>query len=394
MNLFNKNLIIYLLLISIILFLDLWRYYPTYGYSLFQDWLYLIDFKNCTEDNNLTSIHLCNVILEHEFVYPKIWLKFTYFFEDRNFFKFLIIPFIFSYIFICSNILKKESAFINIIFLISPVSILAIQRGNIDLVIFTLIYLFYFSLINNVTKYYSFFALFTAIKLKVYPLALIPIYLIIDNFDNKRLLSLFLSLFLFITLYSSELFTLLDTYNKSGVTLAFSSTVPFKIFNFVTNYSLNYLIITKILLVIIISYSCFSKIKFPNIDNKKEISFLIGSAIIVSGFFLNEGYVYKQIFIIFTLPLIFEYKKTISYKMYLYLLIISFSSIWIEYLTFLVEQIFYIDLTKLKINKSLTAINIIYGLSIILKNLVFWLLNINLILISTKIFLKKLGIKS
>ena len=80
--------------------------------------------------------------------------------------------------------------------------------------------------------------------------------------------------------------------------------------------------------------------------------------------------------------------------MYLYLLIISFSSIWIEYLTFLVEQIFYIDLDILKINKSLTAINIIYGLSIIFKNLVFWLLNINLILISTKIFLKKLGIKS
>ena len=80
--------------------------------------------------------------------------------------------------------------------------------------------------------------------------------------------------------------------------------------------------------------------------------------------------------------------------MYLYLLIISFSSIWIEYLTFLVEQIFYIDLDILKINKSLTTINIIYGLSIIFKNLVFWLLNINLILISTKIFLKKLGIKS
>ena len=119
---------------------------------------------------------------------------------------------------------------------------------------------------------------------------------------------------------------------------------------------------------------------------KKEISFLIGSAIIVSSFFLSEGFVYRLVFIIFTLPLILEYKKLFNTKIYLYLIIISILSIWIEYLTWGIEKIYSIDLQNLKENPSYSYKNIIYGLSVFVKNIIYWLMNINLIFISTKIF--------
>ena len=117
---------------------------------------------------------------------------------------------------------------------------------------------------------------------------------------------------------------------------------------------------------------------------------MIGSAIIVSSFFLNEGFVYRLVFIIFTLPLILEYKKLLNKKIYLYLLIISILSIWIEYLTWSIEKIYSIDLQYLKENPTFTYKNIIYGFSIVFKNIIYWLLNINLIFISTKIFFRSI----
>jgi len=387
----KKNFLCYTILISVILFGNIWKIYPIYGSYLFQDWTYIFDFKNCSENNNLSPADLCPVILEYKFVYPKIWLNLSNITDNRDLFKFLITPFLFIYIYLCSKILGKDKLIINLLFLLSPVSILLLQRGNNDLVVLILIFLFYFSLTKESIKYYSLLFLIIAVKAKIYPIILIPIFLVKDNFyKNKLLLMLLLSILFIILLYFSEYFQLVKDYNKSGVLLAFSSTVLFKLFNFITNYTLDYDVITKILLIGIIIGSYFTKVNLPEIEEKKEISFLIGSAIIVSSFFLNEGFVYRLVFIIFTLPLILEYKKLLNKKIYLYLLIISILSIWIEYLTWSIEKIYSIDLQYLKENPTFTYKNIIYGFSIVFKNIIYWLLNINLIFISTKIFFRSL----
>jgi hypothetical protein len=164
----------------------------------------------------------------------------------------------------------------------------------------------------------------------------------------------------------------------------------FKIILFLTNIKFNYALVSLFILFFIIVISFFTKINLPSIQNSKEISFLIGSAIIVSGFFLNEGYIYKLVFTIFTFPLILEYKKFISYKLYSYLLFTTLMALWAEFLTFGVENLLDIDHYHPKEYPGYNFNNIVYGISIILKNLIYWALNVNLILISTKIFIKKI----
>ena len=140
----KKNYLLYIITISIILFGNLWKIYPIYGAYLFQDWLYIFDYKNCLENNNLSPAHLCPVILDYKFVYPKVWLNLSNITDNRDLFKFLITPFLLMYIFLCSKILRKEKLIINVLFLFSPISILLLQRGNNDLIVFILIFLFYF----------------------------------------------------------------------------------------------------------------------------------------------------------------------------------------------------------------------------------------------------------
>ncbi len=55
-----------------------------------------------------------------------------------------------------------------------------------------------------------------------------------------------------------------------------------------------------------------------------------------------------------------------------------------------IEKIYSIDLEYLKENPTFAYKNIIYGFSIVFKNTIYWLFNINLIFISTKIFFRSL----
>lgn len=388
---FNQTVCIFLFLISIILFSNIWKFYPIYGSYLFQDWTYIYDFTICSNfpDRIDKSINgLCPVILEYNFVYPEIWMKFSEI-ENRTIFKYLILIFIFFYLIFCLNILKKYNFYIKFFFIISPASILLIQRGNNDLIIFFLIYIFYFIIENYKNIYFALLPYVVGILLKIYPVALIPIFFFkkMKIIKNKIFLSS-LILITLLSLYFSNFLFLKENYNTAGITLAYNSAVLFKILNYVTNIEIPIQIVSLLILIFIFLISLHNKINLPKIDKKYEISFLIGSATIVSCFFLNEGFVYKLVFLVFTIPLILEYKNKIKKEFFFYLLGILFISLWIEYLTFIIEIIFDTSISKMKIN-NLNFSNYIYAISILFKNMIYWLLNINLIYISTSLLFRK-----
>lgn len=390
---FKKNILLFVSCVILILFFDLWKYYPNYGSYLFQDWTYIFDFNICSNKKYISEffINICPVILEHNFVYPDIWLNLINIFENRNYFKYLILLFIIIYIFVSFEMLKGNKIIYFALFIFSPVSILITQRGNNDLIIFLLIYLFYFSLKNNKNILISLIPFNLAIIAKIYPAILLPIYISLNKHINlKSLFYIILLLSFSISLYFSNLFDLISDYNKSGIILAFSSTTIIKIFNFITGYNVNYNFISIFILSLIILFSSYSKYNLPNCDEKKELSFLIGSAIIVGSFFLNEGFVYKLIFLIFNISYFLDLKEKVNKKIYNYFVIIIFLSLWIEYLTYILEFILNIDFAILKSNPEINIKNSIYGVSIVLKNIVYWLLNLNLVFVSTKIFLKNL----
>ena len=392
----NKKKIIFivasnLILISVLFSYDLLNYYPIYPTELFEDWLYIYDYKDC-KFSIILNQNQCSKIITNNFVYPEIWLNLANFFENRLNFSNIIYPIILIHVLITSLYLSKFPTFVNFIFTLSPVSILLIHRANNDLIIFFLIFIFNFLIISNKFKFFSIIPLIIAIKAKIYPLSLIPVFILIYKNSKKVNFFLYLLFILFFTIlliYYSELFKFTNFYNKSGATLSFSSSLIFKIFSFLTSINVNYNLLSICILIFLIFISIFSKKNIPLNNFKIEISFLIGSSIIVSSFFLNEGFVYKLIFLIFTLPLIFEYKNKGYNKLHSYLLIISFSALWVEYLSFWVENILNINNFHPKLFPGLNFNNIIYGISIIFKNIIYWILNLNLIFISSKIFLRR-----
>ena len=378
--------------ILIILFLHFggWKLYPVYGSFLFQDWMYIYDYWACLErpDKTPETINeFCHSVKNANFVYPRSWQVFALNIENRELFKNLIFIFIITYIWICTNILKKYDLKCLIFFLFSPVSILILQRGNIDLIIIFLTYLFYVQF-KNKKFFYTLIPYSLSILLKIYTVVLLPLYYFFKE-HNKNMFMFFLICLSLILLFIIDLDLLLSNYNKAGLTLAFNSAVLFKIFNQLTNYNLNYQFISIFFILILFLISLFNKVKLPKIDKKYEISFLIGSSIIVSSFFLNEGFVYKLIFLIFVLPLIIEYKKKISTTNFLFLISSIFLSLWIEYLTFIYEIIFDLNLDELKQKKIINLKNFFYGVIVMLKNFFYWNLNILLIFISTKILIRQ-----
>ena len=75
--------------------------------------------------------------------------------------------------------------------------------------------------------------------------------------------------------------------------------------------------------------------------------------------------------------------------MYLFFLIVTLAALWIEYISFLVENILNINNFHPKLFPGLNFNNIIYGISIMVKNLVYWILNFNLVFISTQVFFRR-----
>tara|TARA_E500000178_G_scaffold348961_1_gene404996 strand:- start:1803 stop:2987 length:1185 start_codon:yes stop_codon:yes gene_type:complete len=388
---FKNSYYIFIILASVILFGGLWKYYPIYGSYLFQDWTYIYDYRICLNypDKADDSIRgLCPVILEYNFVYPDIWIKLGEI-GNRTLFKYLILIFVIFYLSCCLNILKKYALFTKFFFILSPVSILLVQRGNNDLIIFCLIYLFYITLENYKNIYYSLLPYILGIILKIYPIVLIPIFYFKKiKINNSKLFVIILALITLISLYLSNFWEAQENYNRAGITLAFNSAVLFKIWNYLDIVEIPHQIISIIILILLFLISIHNKFYLPYVEKKYETSFLIGSAIIVSNFFLNEGFVYKLVFLVFIIPLVFEYQNKIHKRVFIYFIGILFLSLWAEFITFLIEIIFDTNVSKLK-TTGLNLSNYIYAFGIVFKNIIYWLLNINLIFISTNLIFRK-----
>ncbi len=388
---FKNSYYIFVILASVILFGGLWKYYPIYGSYLFQDWTYIYDYRICLNypDKADDSIRgLCPVILEYNFVYPDIWIKLGEI-GNRTLFKYLILIFVIFYLSCCLNILKKYALFTKFFFILSPVSILLVQRGNNDLIIFCLIYLFYITLENYKNIYYSLLPYILGIILKIYPIVLIPIFYFKKiKINNSKLFVIILALITLISLYLSNFWEAQENYNRAGITLAFNSAVLFKIWNYLDIVEIPHQIISIIILILLFLISIHNKFYLPYVEKKYETSFLIGSAIIVSNFFLNEGFVYKLVFLVFIIPLVFEYQNKIHKRVFIYFIGILFLSLWAEFITFLIEIIFDTNVSKLK-TTGLNLSNYIYAFGIVFKNIIYWLLNINLIFISTNLIFRK-----
>jgi len=338
----QKNIIISLLF-SIIIFY-FWKSGIIYNYSffpivkegrlhIFADWAYVIKNGIC---NNLgfdilkpnacygkdnTAFNLGNILLY--IPYFKSLEKFYFYYFPIT----IGILFIFS---VVSLIKPKKFVeyFLLILIIFSPPTLLVIERSNEDILIFLFIYIIAYVNLSPLN-----FIIITILSLaKWYPLTLIINFFI----EKERTIKHIIIIILFFIL-SIAFFAYLTSENIQLISYKLKSYIPswgnqFSVRYFailsdkLTDYGYNlilYISYAFFAFFTIIFVKIFKKTKFVNdldIFHFEERLFILGSNLIVLVYLITDSVYYREVFIIFLLPLLIKIKNLFENKIFKYLL--------------------------------------------------------------------------
>jgi len=391
----KKNMVLifsYIFLFLIFVF-DFWKYYPLYLFGsdqIFTDWNYIFNYYNCLNKIDL-SYKNCKEILNFKFVYPSIWFDIVNYIY--SYFNYLIIFFIIFYVFLSYLILKKNNKIYYLLFLFSPVSILLIQRGNNEILIFILVYLFSYFFYFKKYNFLSLVSISIATILKIYPIGLF-LLLFFDDIKKIKYIKIisFITLTIIIYYFFVEFLEINKNHNPGKITLVYGSETIFHIFNLLfDDIKINTFVFSFISLVVIIIISlCVGNKKYNYLNKNNEISFLIGSLLIVSSFFFNSSFEYRFIYILFSLPYLIDLSYSKQIKFGKYLIILIYLVLWSEFFIFYAKEFSNFNFIRSEYGNILNINTIFVGFLILIKNIIFWIINFMLIIISKNIIFTRL----
>lgn len=275
-------------------------------------------------------------------IYPSVWLYIFDFLNLKNNFNLeisiLLILFIYFYVLIdfVSRINNKLFKYFFIIFFFSTSNFLLIERLNIEIILFCLVY---FALINK-----SFFTQFILYILSLI-LKIFPIFSIFMFIEKKRnfLIVLILSI-AYILIMRNEIvliknnvieYALIFAYGVLSISKAiYFYSIKFSLFINDNNYfvfkNLMILGISSIATIIVLSNFRFNaKKKLEKISNEEKM-FLSGAGIYIGTFLTSANIDYRLIFLLLTLPYILNTKKDSFKVVYLICISICFNSLILE----------------------------------------------------------------
>ena len=300
------------------------------GASLFADWTVILNANLCLEKG-------FDVFLENpcdqwnrKHVYGDILLKIPFIREFPKFF-FLYLPIIFGFLFltVISNILfvlnDKKYWPLLIIFVFSVPVILVIERSNIDLLIFLILFL----VSKNYGLIFNYFLIILSTITKFYPIVLSTIFF----FNKKSFSKIFIfSLITFIILIFQKenlikIFNNQDQFSGSGYGL-----YEFSLFGFIKFFkSLNlsfggsdfswlkyiFLFIFILFPIFFVNFKNYSNIKnfasniVVNETSTFQLRFFVLSSIVISFCYLVfTNFVYREIFFLGLIPYLLNNKFT------------------------------------------------------------------------------------
>ncbi len=275
-------------------------------------------------------------------IYPSVWLHIFDFLNLKNELNLkisiLFVLFIYFYVLIdfVSRINNKLFKYFFIIFFFSTSNFLLIERLNIEIIVFCLVY---FALINK-----SFF-----IKLILYTLSLVlkifPIFSIFMFIEKKKnfLIVLILSI-AYILIMRNEIVLIKNNVIEYALIFAYgvlsiSKAIYFYSikFDFLINDD-NYFIFKNLMIMAMSTLSAFIVLSNFKFNIKKKVSqisveekmFLSGSGIYIGTFLTSANIDYRLIFLLLTLPYILNSKKNILKIVYLICTVVSFNSLVFE----------------------------------------------------------------
>ena len=274
-------------------------------------------------------------------IYPSIWLHIVDYLKlniPLNF-EIAVIVILLIYFFILADLFyrlqNKYCKYLLLIFLFSSSNFLLVERLNVEIILFCLIYLAIIS--RNFLSQFIFYS--SALILKIFPL--FSIFMFIEK-KKKFFMALIFSIF-YIFIIREEIilikaniieYALIFAYGSLSISKAiyFYSTK----FNYIINED-NYFIFKNLIsfviglsaLIIIITNLNLKK-KATNTISDKEKMFLVGAGIYIGTFITSANIDYRLIFLVFTLPVILNYEKQSLKIIYIICLITCFNSLFFE----------------------------------------------------------------
>lgn len=233
--------------------------------------------------------------------YPSVWIeiaKVAHLQSEINYLAF-VSGMIALYIYCCYRIFSLDPSPWALLLIFSGAPLLTIERGNNDLLIFSLLY---FSTITPAVA--NVVLIFTATALKIYP-ALASVLLI----HNLKIFMAFVSACL-ILLYAmrDELSLIRDAtpavYYLSYGSMSFAALIKTKF-----GIDIHHGLITAALIFAAIATTFLRQVAVPNFSVENDTRsrlFIVGTVIYLGSFMLGSNWDYRLLFLIFCLPLIFS----------------------------------------------------------------------------------------
>lgn len=346
--------------ISIIVFLLIYKQivYPTIqpmfsqvGISPFADWSVIVNANICDERGyDVFTANPCDS-WGRKHIYGEILLYLPYI-KKFPMFYFLYFPIILNLTFLwiaVSNLFtyqNKRNFFLLFFFLINMPILLAIERANIDIIIF--IFIFLIAKTKNIFLKYLLIVLSTITKF--YPACLAMIFFFEKKFKNTLINLLIIGsitsiLFIFQMDNLQKIFGNLQQFSGYGFGVyEFSFIGGAKFINFLTigidgkNYSwIKYIILFFLVLLPIIYANFFYSKKIyyhsdiANLfieDTYENKLYVLSSVLIVFCYFSFSNFIYREIFFIGLIPWILKKEKNLQdnnfLTSYLYILFFKF----------------------------------------------------------------------
>lgn len=344
--LYKKKIILVLtfLIISIIISLLIYKQvvYPTIipmtvntGISIFADWTVILNANMCEEKGFDVFVSNPCDHWDRKHIYGKILLYLPYIKIFPKFY-FLYFPLFVNLFFvwvIVNNLFtlqNKKNFFLLLVFIFNVPLLLAIERANIDIIV----YIIAFLIAKNRNIFVNYFLITLATLGKFYPICLSIIFFfrtkLKDIFVNLLIIfSLILIIFIFQIDSFKKIFDNLQQFSGygSGVyEFSFSGGVRFINFLIInldgSNYSwIKYIILFLFILLPIALINNFysKKIRYHGeianlfFENTFENRFyIISSVLIISCYFAFSNFIYREIFFIGLLPWILKKEKTLK----------------------------------------------------------------------------------
>ncbi len=236
-------------------------------------------------------------IWERKMNYPTLWSEIAHFFSLDNEINFTLFMFVsvICFLICCASLLKKFPSAVMLIFLFSGSTLLLVERGNNDLIIFSLLYISILKL-----NFFSVPLFLLAVSLKIFPVLSIVAFYEKRKILLMQLIGIFPVLFYLLPELSFiKEGTPISAYVSFG-SLSLSALAP-RLGIEVSHILISCALFLSSLVLLIASPETFKR-NLKNYTQREKLFFLTGSSIFLGSFVLSSNWDYRLIFLVLCIP--------------------------------------------------------------------------------------------